>query len=325
MATANLSAIQTKVRRLTRSPSSAQITDAQINEYINTFIAYDIPEELRLFNLHSQYNLTLNPYQPTYDLATLTTTNSLGETETLKNALINLNQPFYIDGYKAYFTQSRDEFFNVYPQNKNIVLMGTGNGTTQTFTKTIANGFLLPNQVVVTSIDTDNNGLYAIDDGSGVLAGTGITGTVNYVTGAITVNFSASPAAPAANKAVNAHIIQYTSAVLYYENTLTVRPVPDQPYTLNFEYAKEPTQLAAAGDLPNLKQWWQYIAYGAAKKIFEDRLDIESVQMILPEFKKQERLVLRRALVQQATQRTATIYSQQSGLGAAFSNFYNGF
>jgi len=47
----NLQTIQQKVRRLTRSPSEAQLTDAQLNQYINTFVLYDFPEQIRTFNL----------------------------------------------------------------------------------------------------------------------------------------------------------------------------------------------------------------------------------------------------------------------------------
>ena len=46
---ATLADIRLKVRRLTRMPSTAQITDIQIDEYVNTFILYDFPEHLRLF------------------------------------------------------------------------------------------------------------------------------------------------------------------------------------------------------------------------------------------------------------------------------------
>lgn len=324
MATATLNAIRDKVRLLTRSPSENQLTDTRIDEYANTFIVYDMPSELRLFNYHSQANLQLNAYQAEYDLSTLTTTVD-GASETLINQYITLNPPFYVDGYKAYYAQSRDEFFNIYPQNQNIVRMGSGDAVTTAFSKTISNGFLVANQVQVTSIDASNNTLYLTDDGAGALSGDG-TGTVNYVTGAISVTFST---APASSTDVNAHVIQYTpgrpAAVLYYQNKLTVRPIPDQGYTLNFEVYIPPMQLLTTSSVPQLKQWWQYIAYGTAKKVLEDRMDLETVQMIMPEYKRQENLVLSRSTVQRSTQRAPTIYSQQAGLGAAFSNNNNGF
>ena len=76
------------------------------------------------------------------------------------------------------------------------------------------------------------------------------------------------------------------------------------------EAYKQPTQLMNDNQLPDLDHWWQYIAYGAAKKVFEDRTDMGGVSMIMPEFKEQERFVLRRTLVQNSNNRVATIYSE---------------
>jgi hypothetical protein len=104
-------------------------------------------------------------------------------------------------------------------------------------------------------------------------------------------------------------------ALLYYDNTFFLRPVPDQPYNINFEAYIRPTFLMETTDNPQLNEWWQYIAYGAAKKIFEDRMDMDSVQMIMPEYKKQETLCLRRTLVQLSNERTGTIYTEQTSFG----------
>jgi hypothetical protein len=87
------------------------------------------------------------------------------------------------------------------------------------------------------------------------------------------------------------------------------------------EVDRQPTELLAANTSPDIEQWWQYIAYGAAKKILEDRMDMETVAKIAPEFKMQERLALRRTLVQNKSQRTPTIYTEQASLGADFDNF----
>jgi hypothetical protein len=76
-----------------------------------------------------------------------------------------------------------------------------------------------------------------------------------------------------------------------------------------------PTQLLAANQSPQLEEWWQWIAYGAAKKIFEDRMDLESVQQIMPEYKKQESMMIRRTIMQLANERVATIYTEQSSFG----------
>ncbi len=90
------------------------------------------------------------------------------------------------------------------------------------------------------------------------------------------------------------------------------------------EVYKRPTELLESNQNPELNEWWQYIAYGTAKKIFEDRMDLESVQMILPEYKKQEALILRRTIVQQTSQRTSTIYEQESNTSSAYGSGWFG-
>ncbi len=80
----------------------------------------------------------------------------------------------------------------------------------------------------------------------------------------------------------------------------------------------QPTELLLSNQSPDLQEWWQYIAYGAAKKVFEDRMDLDSVQQIMPEFKMQERLCLRRSIVQQTSQRSTTIYTDQSSTAGAY-------
>ena len=99
-------------------------------------------------------------------------------------------------------------------------------------------------------------------------------------------------------------------AMLFYDTKFTIRPVPDKAYPVQIEVDVRPTELLLANESPDLEQWWQYIAYGASKKIFEDRMDLDSVQMIMPELKLQERLCLRSTLTLQANERTVTIYTQ---------------
>jgi hypothetical protein len=90
------------------------------------------------------------------------------------------------------------------------------------------------------------------------------------------------------------------------------------------EVYKRPTELIVSTQEPNMEQHWQYIAYGAARKVLQLRFDYDSVQLIEPEFRKQQELVLNRTIVQNTTQRVATIYSQQSDLGGGWGN-WNGY
>jgi hypothetical protein len=108
---------------------------------------------------------------------------------------------------------------------------------------------------------------------------------------------------------------------MYYGNVFRLRPIPDDVYEISFQVQQTLTDFINASDVPELDQWWQYIAYGAAKKVLEDRMDMDSIQLIAPEFKQQERLVLRRSIVQQTNERVPTIYTEGVGVGAGgFSN-----
>lgn len=311
---ADLNDIRTKVRRLTRSPSSAQLTDDQIDDYVNTFVLYDLPEHLRLNALNRNLTWYCEPYIDTY------ATDSVPGLTDFKNINITVDKPIYVAGYQALISQSQEEFYGIYPKLNSILATGyAGDGATTSFSGTLSNFPLLLNNVLFDSIDTNNNGLVLTDtpsdpfDGTGTLSGDG-TGTINYITGAFTLNFST---APASGQIINSQTVPYVAsrpqAVLFFNNSFTLRPVPDQPYRIDVQVYVQPTELIDAGDVPDLNQWWQYIAYGAAKKVFEDRTDNDSVQGLMPEFKMQERLVLRTTIVDQTKERSPSIYVQQTG------------
>lgn len=350
MAIHSLINIQEKVRRLTRSPSEAQLTTTQLNEYINTFVVYDFPEHLRTFNLRTQFSFFCNPYQDTYqtDTSVLPTTNALYD---FQNKYLTVHPPVYIAGYQALFTQSEEQFYAIYPKIESLNLITYGDGVTTTFSGVINNlspllpplfssvqTAILPNNVLFSSVDIGNAGLALYDvphypsDGQGTLFDANTQtpqGVINYLTGVFALTFIIPPKAGAP---INSQVVFYQpslpQAILFYANTFTLRPVPDQPYKINFEVYKAPTDLMVSSDVPELNEWWQYIAYGAAKKILEDRLDMDTVALITPEFLKQQNLCNRRTLVQYTNERPATIYTQQTdgtngynGWGGGMGNF----
>ena len=66
MADSTLEAIIKKVRRLTRSPSVAQMSDDDIKEYVDTFVLYDFPEHLRLFTFKTTFTFYTEPNVDVY-------------------------------------------------------------------------------------------------------------------------------------------------------------------------------------------------------------------------------------------------------------------
>lgn len=324
MALSTLTAIRTKVRRLTRSLTVNRLSDADIDEYVNTFIQYDFPEHLRLFSLRETVTWYTKPFVDTYTSNTILN----DPLEDFKDRYTTIHPPVFIDGCQVGFTQSRNEFFGWYPQNRSDQIVAVGDGITLTFNGILPTTPLLRNLVTFTSINTFNTGLLLQDvpfnSSSGNLvvpnnpAGLVLdpNNTINYITGAFTITF---PSAPAAQTNIVAHIYPFTPskplAILYFDDSFIVRPVPDQVYPVQIEVYKRPTELLAANVGPELEQWWQYIAYGASKKVLEDRGDMDTIALIMPEYKQQERLVLRRTIVQQTNERVATIYTDQVNQG----------
>lgn len=322
---ADLDQIITKIRRVTRSPSPQQISDDEIENYINTFVLYDFPEELRLFTLRE----TLTWWcQPNIDKYTTDQNANVPQLVNFDNNYITTHPPIYVAGFKMLFSQEREEFFNYWPFTNSIARVGTGNGVLTDFAGTLSAKPVIRNNVTFASIDVNGNGLELHDDGAGNLigdAGAGVN-TINYVTGVFQLSYNT---APGANKSINAETVPYVASrptsILYYANTFHLRPIPDQPYPIIMEVYKRPTELINANQEPELQQWWQYIAYGAAIKIFQDRSDFDSAAQVMPEFKRQEKLVLRRTSQQYANERSVTMYVDQTNFNSGYGSFRSGF
>lgn len=349
--TNTLEAIQIKVRRLTRSPSIAQLTDDDLNNYINTFVVYDFPEQLRMFNLRTTFTFICNPFQDEYFTDELSfagaTTNQLYN---FQNRYISIADPVYIAGYHSFYTQSREQFFAIYPKINFISSIGPrGNGVKTQFSgfinfqQALSNlppnsnlpAAILKNQVLFSSVDSANFGL-ALQDVPLVDPNTGFQSVlgnlytpsnlpttvpttlelnpvnfINYLTGQFTITFDFAPKdGVMINSQTVPTVTSLPQSLLYYDNRFTLRPIPDQPYRIQFEAYQRPTALLQLNQAPQLEEWWQYIALGSSIKILQDRLDMDTVNLLMPEFKVQERLCLRRTLVQYSNERTATIYTE---------------
>jgi hypothetical protein len=336
MSLPTLNIIRTKVRKLTRSPSQNQLSDAEIDDYINTFILYDMPEQLRLFNLYKTFSFYTEPGIDTYKAST--SINS--PLYNFKNRIITIHAPIYIAGFKTLLSESREQFYNMYPNISSIASIGQVGDNAQTaFSGTINSQqgnipgnltlrvALIRENILFNSVDVNGNGLAMIDYPisptignlyipGGAPASTSvqdIDNYINYVTGQFVVTFNTAPATGAA---INSQTVQVQTAlpktVLFFDGYFTLRPVPDQVYKVTMDVYVQPTELMANSDVPELAEWWQYIAYGSSRKVFQDRMDLESVMQIDPEYKEQEALITRRTIVQMTSQRTATIYSQDN-------------
>lgn len=342
MPISTLQAIRNKVRRITGRPSASQITDDQIDEYVNTFYVFDMPEHIRMETLRTTWQFVTSANIPVYDFPTGTYLTSM--------------PPVYIAGYQAFMTQSRENWFRVNPSLQyNQQSVAIGNATTGPYSFTLSNLPIVPGfkpnppgsysssatvdisasnlhwNVLISGTDSNGKSVVLVDDGGGTSAtGLGLLfdpsdssttlanarGAINYTTGAVSINAVGFRQAIANGAPINAQYTPYVASrptsCVFYQDQVILWPVPDQAYTVSMEVYQRPTDLLTAGSSPVLAEWWQLLAYGAADKIFADNADFENMTKFRPLLDEQMRLCQRRTIAQYSAERTATIYTDQT-------------
>lgn len=181
-------------------------------------------------------------------------------------------------------------------------------------------------QNILITANTATSTVNVTDDGNGNLIGdldiTQTQGTINYQTGEISGLYFGQNGSSVAIPQGNPIQIQYNGveptiplSILFFQNQFVLRPVPDQGYTIELVAYRQPTQAlaqtAASAGTPELSEWWECIAFGAAKKIFEDRLDSDGVALMDKSLNEKYQLAYTRTYAQLGKQRVQTIYADQ--------------
>lgn len=138
--------------------------------------------------------------------------------------------------------------------------------------------------------------------------------TVNYNTGVVNVTF---PNAPPSGTPIQAQCYFYQQglprAILFYNNTLSLRPPPNTQYLVELNAYLTPAAFLASSQSLPFAYMSEYIARGAARKILSDTGDVEQFQFYEPLFKEQETLVWKRSQRVFTSTRTGTIFSELQG------------
>lgn len=317
-----LSTIRNKVRRVTARTSPTQLSDSDINGYINTYYLYDFPEELRVLKLKDTYRLQTQPNIDTYALPL--------------DTYMSFENPAYVAGQPVAWYQEPEVFWRTWPKVNYIQQISTGNGTPGPYTGTItATPFLRSvnplsasssyRNVLITANTSFSTAATAFDDGAGGLIDAAselpLVGTIDYQTGAVSITFAVNIPA---NTPINAEVIPYVASMprsfLLFQSQLVFRPVPDKAYEVQMTAYRVPTSLMTDGESPELLEWGQLLALGASLKVFEDYGDFEQRQAYMPIYNEYLTKVNRRTLEQLRMQRVTTIYSEQNAY--PFGNFY---
>jgi len=99
-------------------------------------------------------------------------------------------------------------------------------------------------------------------------------------------------------------------SVLFFNNTITLRPSPDTQYAIELQTYLTPAAFLNTSNAIPFGYMAEYLARGAARKILSDTGDIEQFQFYEGFFREQEMLVWKRSQRQFTATRTGTIFSE---------------
>lgn len=303
-----LAQIRSKVRKLTGRNSATQITDAEIDDYVNQYYVYDMPDTLKLLKLKDVYTFLTAPNIDTYIFPSAD--------------YLYCAPPATCAGIRIDYYNNNESFYTRFPKRNFIEQVGVGNGGAGPYVGHITNTPFLRSVNPATVISRVLNVLLtgvsaggvsaATDDGFGNWAG-GLPGAIDYINGNFTVTF---PAPIDAGAPIYAETVPYTASrptsIMYFQNQLVLRPVPDNTYLVELNVMRRPTDLLFFFDAPELREWWQLLAYGAACKILVDNADIDTFSKVNPFLEEQILLCQRRVIAQGTSQRAATLFSENN-------------
>lgn len=209
----------------------------------------------------------------------------------------------YADGFPIEWYIDPDTFYQDYPQQENKLSVTTGDGVTNSFSFSVSAYPVLPRSLYVT------DGIQVVqDNGTGGFAQVSpltsvgaVSGSVNYITGAVTgLSFLA---APAANTNIVATSQTYmpnrpqgilffpqtplpdsTSGSLAAVNMFVLRPVPDQVYLIKMQGIQIPNAMINDTDVPFRPDLGPLIALGAALHRFKLFNQMDQYAQYLPEY-----------------------------------------
>jgi len=281
--------MKSKFRAVTGTPSTDQLSDAQVGAYLNNYYVYTMPFELKEQITNQYLTFTTTPGVDVYSFPGGYFTDAPGA---------------YADGFPLVFYQDTDVFFQDWPQQYAVDNIATGDGVTTNFSGGLQNPPVIIGSLFIAADDPTGTQQLLTDAGDGTLTGDG-SGTINYLTGAYTAVFNVAPASTANIYAkYQGYSGNRPQGVLFFNNEFTLRPVPDQAYKILMQGYIQPTTFVDATDTPLQPEWGPVIVYGAALERFEDTGDTENFDRYFPVFKRFENVALGRTIQQYTEQQS---------------------
>lgn len=265
----DLNRIRYTIRKLTGRFDTSQLPDttvgevsvdnpAGIDDYINDFYLYDMPEHFRTLKLRDFYTFTTIPNCGTYSIP---------------QNIIQIYDPIFFDNYQGAWHQYPETFYRIWPElnfiDRNLFTPDGTSGTSSdpfffTLTQTpIQQGTVVigltpnldgsPSPALETFTDEDQPIPLDVPKeqffvNPGVLTGNqGGTGTIDYLTGAVSLSYATAPP-DGTNSSCHYHPYQASRPrdALFWQQQVLIRPIPNDTYIVKMMAYVLPTTVINA-------------------------------------------------------------------------------
>lgn len=274
MSTWDLNRLRYTIRKITGKYDTVQLPDSStgeisisnpsgIDDYINDYYLYDMPEECRSLRLRDFYQFNTIPNCGTY---------------AIPQNIIQIYDPVYVDNYQFAFYQDPNIYYRVWPEldfiDQNLFQTNGTQGTsanpfnfylTQTPIQqgTVVIG-LLPNDSdptfptgssYVLETFTDQDSPIPLDipqqqffKNPGILTGNqGGTGFIDYISGQVQLSYAT---APPAGLTSSCHYHPYVASrprdIMVWQQQVFMRPIPNDTYAVKMMAYMLPTTVLSA-------------------------------------------------------------------------------
>lgn len=310
----NLINIILKVRKYVAAPTPQQLSDSDIIDAINTYYLWNLPANLKLLSLEKRVAFYTQSNVDVYAFDT--------------DAYYDVQPAMYVAGYRTQYLQDPAEFFRVWPKLKYKQQFETGDTSVGPFNGTLTGVPFLRSfsgnsetEILISCLDVNNENMVLVDNPTSITTGdliipgdTSVSyGTINYITGA--VSNLIFPNGTLSGAPVEAQTTPYVAArpqtCLFFQNQFTLRPVPSDSFEVVYTAIVKPTEFLSTNPTaePEIQEWWELLAVGAARIILQERLDENQLAVLERIYDEKLRNVERRTLTQLGNQRGPTIFS----------------
>lgn len=257
--------IKTKIRNITGRQSTDQLSESDLEDFVDNFYQVTLPNTLKTDEMLQPYAFQTVSGTDSYAFPTST--------------FYTLKPDARCDGSRLFWYNDANLFYSDFPEQIQEEELADGDDATVNFTGTLDNvPILIDSLIVYDGVEI------LLDNGDGTLTGdAGGSGTIDYTTGAYNVTFAVAPTSDNIVKTKYEPItLQKPTGILLYNNELILRGVPDDLYNITMNGYIKPSAMADDTATPFSNSMAPLIIYGTALEIFSENGDLEHYGQYYP-------------------------------------------